>query len=92
MNRAVQIVGYTDDLGVMTRDRNNLKETTTLIKIVANKRSLCTNELKIKYMTVERGRKQASVREIQIGNCKFETVDNFKYLDVMINNRDDRSR
>ena len=76
----------------MARDRNSLKETTTLIKKEANKRDIYINEYKTKYMTVERGRKQVKVREMQIGNYKFETADIFKYLGVMINNRNDRGR
>ena len=77
---------------MLARDRNIFKETTTLLAKEANKRCLYINEHKIKYMTEERGRKQACVREMQIKNYKFETVGNFKYLGVVINNRDDRSR
>ena len=64
----------------------------TLIEKEANKRALYINEHEVKYITVERGREQANIREIQIGNYKLETVDNFKYLGVMIKNRNDRSR
>ena len=61
-------VAYADDLAVLARDRNSLKETTTLIENETNKRDLYINKHKIKYVTVERGRKQATVREIQIQN------------------------
>ena len=59
----------------------------TLIEKEANKRGLYVNEHKTKYMTVERERKLASVKE-----NKFKTVNDFKYLGVMINNRNDRRR
>ena len=55
-------------------------------------KGLYINEHKTKYVTVERGRKQACVREVQIGNYRFERVDNFKYLGGTIHNRNDRSR
>ena len=58
------MVAYADDFAVLKRDRNSLKETTTLIEKEPNKRGLYINEHKIKYMTVERGRKQANLREI----------------------------
>ena len=62
------------------------------MKKEANKRDIYINQHKTKYMRVKRERKQASLREIQTGNYKFEMVDNLKYLGVMINNKDDRSR
>ena len=53
----MQIVPYADDLAVLARDRNYLKEKTTLIEIEANKKGLYINEHKTKCMTVEKGTK-----------------------------------
>ena len=42
--------------------------TKTLIETETNKRGLYINEDKTKYMTIEGGRKQVSVREMQRGD------------------------
>ena len=70
-NGAVQIVAYVDDLAVLAKDRNGLKETTTLIEKEVNKRCLYINENNQIYEGKERKRSQRKGninRELQIQN------------------------
>ena len=50
---ASPVNAYADDVAVLARDRNSLKETTTLIEKEENKRGIYINEHKTKYMREE---------------------------------------
>jgi hypothetical protein len=54
---------------------------------IARKLGLKINQGKTKYMIVERQKilKQNEIVHLKIKNYKFERVDNFKYLGVILN-------
>ena len=54
---------------------------------IARKLGLQINQEKTKYMTVERKKslKKNKIRHLKIKNYKFERVENFKYLGVILN-------
>jgi len=57
----------------------------------ARKFGLKINQEKTRYMIVERKNslKKNKTRHLKIINCKFERVENFKYLGVILNEDND---
>lgn len=49
------------------------------------------NQTKTKHMIITRWKRQSRVKEVEIRDLKFEIVENFKYLEVNINNNNDRN-
>ena len=91
IEKSVQIVAYADDLAIIARDSRSLKETLLRVKTEATKRGLEINQEKTKYMEIERRKRNDNIKEVEIGNFRFEKVENFKYLGSIINNKNERS-
>ncbi|XP_072376062.1 uncharacterized protein [Diabrotica undecimpunctata] len=81
---STQIVAYADDLVLMGRDKERLKEAVTILAKAARKRGLKINEGKTKYLLCSR-REDNRTREIKMENYTFESVQQFKYLGIIVN-------
>lgn len=88
VNRESQILAYADDVVIIARTKRGMTEILRIIKEEASKIGLNINENKTKYMRCSR--RDDNNSEITIDNCVFEQVENFNYLGVMINNRNER--
>ena len=67
----------------MAENEASLKNTTRTLLGYGKRIGLTINEDKTKYMVVTRNNHR--IGHLDIGNYKFERVDNFKYLGVDIN-------
>lgn len=92
ITKSQQIVAYADDLAVIARSRKSLEDVVQKIEKEAGKRGLIINQEKTKYMEISRDRTQNEHKKVNIGSFQFEAVENFKYLGVMINNKNQRKQ
>ena len=70
--KSSQILAYADDVAIVSRNKNALKETLDNIESEARQRGLLINENKIKYMEVTRT--VANGKHLQCGKYEFEHV------------------
>lgn len=89
-NKSVQLTAYADDIVIVARSRKTLIDTLLKLEGEAKNRGLIINENKTKYMVSSR-QKTNNIRNITVGKYLFEKVDNFKYLGVTINGKNERS-
>jgi hypothetical protein len=75
--RTVQIMAYADDLVIVGRTIQAMKEAFMALETSARKMGLTVNEEKTKFMEV--GKKLTTVAHFTVGNYKFEKVLMFKY-------------
>ena len=68
----VQILAYADDVAIVGRNKNALKDTLVNIKSEARKRGLRINENKTKYMEVTRAASNSDY--LHCGKYEFEHV------------------
>ena len=71
----------------MAESEEDLKRTTSKLIEEGEKIGLIVNEERTKYMIVTRHNQE--IRHLEVNNCNFERVANFKYLRVNINENAD---
>jgi hypothetical protein len=76
--RTVQIMAYADDLVILGRTIQAMKEAFMALETSARKKGLAVNEEKTKLMEV--GKKLTTVAHFTVVNYEFEKVHMFKYL------------
>ena len=91
ITKEVQMVAYADDLVIIARNTKSMQDTLNKTVTSAEKRGLHINIDKSKYMVINRKGNQRKAHNINIGGHNFEVVDSFKYLGVIINNKNMRS-
>lgn len=89
IQKSVQLVAYADDIAIVARDVKHLEEAVKSIIKEARKRGLEINETKTKYMGVTRRDMANTSAAIKIGKYTFEEVKYFKYLGVIISNKNE---
>ena len=82
--KSKQICAYADDIALIARNKTALQEMLNIIETVGKSAGLEINESKTKYMRTEMD--NSKIQKIQIGNYEFESVNDFTYLGVKINN------
>ena len=82
--RLKQICAYADDIVIIGRTKQAMKDTSCKLKQEAVKVGLIVNDNKTKYLHCTR--KTTHPTHITIGNEQFEQVNSFKYLGAMVNN------
>jgi hypothetical protein len=82
----LNILAYADDIALIGKNEIEVKLFVEM-ENVARKFGLQINQEKIKYMIVERKNclKKNKVGHLKIKNYKFERVESFKYLGVILN-------
>jgi sorting nexin-29 len=73
--KGTQILAYADDVAIMSRSKNAVKETLVYIGKEARRRGLVVNENKAKYMQVARA--VPNDEHLCCGQHKFEHVTEF---------------
>jgi hypothetical protein len=81
--KGTQILAYADDVAIVGRNRNALKDTPVNIESEARKRSLLINENKTKYMDVRRAASNSD--HLRCGKYEFEQVKEFTHLGSQLN-------
>ena len=81
--RLKQISTYDDDVVIIGRTAQVMKDTLNKLKNEAYKYGLLINERKTKYMKCTR--KQVKENKLEIENISFEAVQSFKYLGSYVN-------
>jgi hypothetical protein len=81
--KSTQILVYADDVAIMSRNKNTLKDTLVNIEKEARRRGLLVNENKTKYMQVVRA--VPNDEHPCCGNHKFGHIKEFSYLGLQIN-------
>ncbi|KAL4131895.1 hypothetical protein QTP88_009130 [Uroleucon formosanum] len=79
------MLAYADDIVLMGETKEEIINSTSKLINVSKGIGLRVNEGKTKYMVVSR--RPPNIDSIVVDNYKFEKVDNFKYLGVNINNK-----
>jgi len=81
------MLAYADDIVLMGGTKEEIINSTSKLINASKGIGLHVNEGKTKYMVVSR--RPPNIDSIVVNNYKFEKVDNFKYLGVNINNKND---
>ena len=81
--KSTQILAYANDVAIVGRSKNALKDTIVNIESEARKRGLRINENKTKYMDVTRAASNSD--HLRGGKYEFEHVKDFTYLGSQLN-------
>jgi len=81
--KSTQIFVYADDVAILSRNKNALKDALGNIESEARERGLLINENKPKYMEVTRT--VANGNHLQCGKYEFEHVKELSYLGTQLN-------
>lgn len=82
-SKTVQLLGYADDIDIVARSEQALKEAFTSFEIAAREFGLRVNEQKTKYMRAGSSGDHAAF--LDIGPYKFQRVETFVYLGSEVN-------
>ena len=90
-NKMVQLLGYADDIDIVGRNIRSVKDAYLRLEREANKIGLYVNEEKTKFMMIRPSSRTLNLvgTHFEIGEKKFEVVNEFTYLGVQINNQHD---
>jgi len=83
----VNILAYADGIVLIGKNETEKRQLFVEMENIARKLGLQINHEKTKYMVVERKNslKKNEIGHMKIKNYKFERVENFKYLGVILN-------
>jgi sorting nexin-29 len=81
--KSTQVCAYADDVAIVSRNKNALKDTLLNIESEARERGLLINENKTKYMEVTRT--VVNSDNLRCGKHEFEHVKELSYLGSQLN-------
>jgi len=83
----VNVLAYADEIALIGKNEIEIRKLFVEMENIARKFGLQINQEKTKYMIVERKNslKENKIGHLIINNYKFERVENFKYLGVILN-------
>jgi sorting nexin-29 len=81
--KSTQILAYADDMAVLSRNKNALKDVLDNTESEARERGLIVNENKTKYMEVTRT--VVNGNDLQCGKYEFKHVKELSYLGSQLN-------
>jgi hypothetical protein len=81
--KSTQMFAYADDVAIVSRNKNALKDTVINLESEARRRGLLINENKTKYMEVTRT--VVNGEHLHCEKHEFEHVKEFSYLGLQIN-------
>jgi len=82
----LNVLAYADDIGLIGKNEKEIRKLFVEMENIARKFGLQINQEETKYMIVERksSLKKNKIGHLKIKNYKFERVENFKYLGVIL--------
>jgi len=86
-NEQLNILAYADYIALVGKNEIEIRKLFVEMEYIARKFKLQINQEKSKYVIAERKNslKKNKVGHLKIKNYKFERVENFKYLGVILN-------
>ena len=83
----LNIIACADDIALIGKNEIEIRKLFVEMENIARKLGLQINQEKTKYMIVERKNslKKNKMGHLKIKNYKFERVENFKYLGIILN-------
>jgi len=84
------ILAYADDIVILGNTRQEITQTTSELLEASKKMGLCVNQENTKFMVLSRSNENQ--HNLQVDNLTFEKVENFKYLGVNVNSKNDMHR
>ena len=81
----LNVLAHADDIALIGKNEIEIRKRFVEMENIARKFGLQINQEKTKYMIVERKNSLKKIVHLKIKNYKFERVENFKYLGVMLN-------
>ena len=89
--KMVQLLGYADDIDIVGRNIRSVKDAYMKLEREANKIGLYVNEEKTKFMMIRPSSRTLNLvgTHLEVADKKFEVVNEFIYLGVLINNQHD---
>ena len=83
----LNVLAYADDIALIGKNEIEIRKLFVEMESIARKFRLQIKQEKTKYMIVERKNslKKNKIVHLKIKNYKFERVENFKYLGVILN-------
>ena len=90
----LNILAYADDIALIGKNEIEIRKLFVEMENIANKFGLWINQEKTKYVIVERKNnlKKNKIGHLKIKIYKFERVENFKYLGVILNEDNNNQR
>lgn len=82
-HKSVQVLAYADDIDIIGRSSEDVKNSFILLERAAKKMGLSINETKTKYM-ISAKHQYEMPNKLDTGEHSFERVDNFVYLGSLI--------
>jgi len=82
----LNVLAYADDIALIVKKEIEIRKLFVEMENIARKFGLQISQVKTKYMIVERKNslKKNKIGHLKIKNYKFEGVENFKYLGVVL--------
>jgi hypothetical protein len=89
--KLTQLLGFADDIDIVGRNIRSVKDAYVKLEREANKIGLYVNVEKTKFLMIKPSPRTLSLvgTHLEVGNKKFEVVNEFTYLGVLINNNHD---
>ena len=81
----LNVLAYADDIALIGKNGTEIRKLFVELENIARMFGLQINQEKTKYMIVENSLKKNKIGHLKIKNNKFERVENFKYLGVILN-------
>jgi hypothetical protein len=81
------LLAYADDIAILSNTRQEIIQTTSEWLELTKNMGICVNQDMTKFMVLFRSNENQL--SIQVNSLTFEKVENFKYLEVNINSKND---
>ena len=86
------MLGFADDIDIIVRDKETVKETYTQLKAEAKKIGLAMNKSKTKYMRGRGSKEVGGQRPLAVDGDELEEMDEFVYLGSLVTADNDTSK
>jgi Reverse transcriptase (RNA-dependent DNA polymerase) len=88
-NKFVQLLGHADDIDIVSRNIRSLTDAFSRLEREANRIGLHVNESKTKLMMIRPSQRNRALigKQLEVGDKKFEVVEEFPYLSVLVNDK-----
>ena len=84
MNRRSQCIAYSDNIVLVTTNKQALEEAYTSLEHASTNLGLQVNIKKTKYMPMKKNVREGRIPKIKLNGREFETVDSFRCLGSLL--------